>query len=224
MSSLLELATEFLDRMTNPAYGADVNEEYALRLARLLDGALAERLASEAQELRTPDALTPHAWTWLLGWAKSAGTALDPELLLALCEQWESATFKAAVIEAAIVNDSGEPSSAGVRDVPDVRDFPNPWLRTLLTRATHPDVEPTRADSKVPLTRGYRHSRHVQSLLNALLLVERDVTVRAAAALLREPWEGQRALLEAFWARIESLDPETREVWLGRLQPPPLFR
>ena len=147
MSSLLELAAEFFDRMTNPAYGAEVNEEYALRLASLLDE---------------------------------------------------------------------ETSGASVPE------FPHPWLRTVLVRATRPPSDQQQdRDPHVPIGPGsVRHSRHVHSLLIALLLVERDITLDAATALLHERWEGQQELLEVFDGRMAALDPETRELWQERLRPP----
>ena len=33
MTALLTLASEFIERMSNPAYGVLVNEEYAIRFA-----------------------------------------------------------------------------------------------------------------------------------------------------------------------------------------------
>ena len=187
MSSLLELAAEFFDRMTNPAYGAEVNEEYALRLASLLDEETSARLNQEARQLKSSTVLSAHAWTWLLEWTKTAGVSLDFDLLVDLCERWESATFKAVVIEAATRGSAVRAPGASVPE------FPHPWLRTVLVRATRPPSDQQQdRDPHVPIGPGsVRHSRHVHSLLIALLLVERDITLDAATALLHERWEGQ---------------------------------
>lgn len=214
MSSLLELAADFLDRMTNPAFGADANEEYTLRFSALLSGDAGERLRSEAAQLQSADALTPHAWAWLLRWAKSNQVPLGGPLLVDLCERWESAAFKAIVIDAGTGRRAARGRNVGVAD------FPDPWLRTVLVRATRPTSTEDTHDHDSPLRVSSRHSRHAQSLLMALLLVETDVTLDAASSLLREDWHGRNDLLRYFWGRADALDPETREVWRERLDPP----
>ncbi len=215
MSSLIELAADFFERMANPAFGAQANEEYALRLAAVLDGELDVRLSREATQLRSPEALTPFGWTWLLEWAKTTNTALDGDLLLDLCESFESTAFKAAVIDTATHGSSD-------RSISEENDRAlNPWLRSLLTRVVERDpARPstdTRDDSE---SFPQHHSRHARSLLMALLFVESDLTINAAASLLREQWRGDTELLEFFWDWLDAIDPESREAWLGALDPP----
>lgn len=36
MSILLSLSADFIDKMSNPAYGSMINEEYALKLGQLM--------------------------------------------------------------------------------------------------------------------------------------------------------------------------------------------
>lgn len=70
MSAVFPLASEFIDRMANPAHGIRVNEEYSLRFAKLLSSEeFALLLRREASRLKDPDDLTAHGWLWLLGWA-----------------------------------------------------------------------------------------------------------------------------------------------------------
>ncbi len=52
MSSLIQLAADFFDRMSNPVFGAEANEEAALTFASLRDEELDERLRYEAAQLR----------------------------------------------------------------------------------------------------------------------------------------------------------------------------
>jgi hypothetical protein len=215
MSSLIELAAEFFDRMANPVFGAHVNDEYALRFASLVrDSAVAERLDVEAGRLQSVDALSAYGWTWLLGWARTRNLRLDVELLLDLCERWDSAAFKASVINAALTQYSGSETRSTLDGIPD------PWLQRLLLRAV--EREPI-GDSDEPLVSPSQltpaRNLHAQSLLIALLLVERDVTLDAASALLRHEWDGRDALLEFFWSRVDDLDPGTSARWQSRLEP-----
>lgn len=216
MSSLLQIAAEFIDRMTNPVYGAQINDEYAQRFAALLDDDFEQSLRREVKTLDSTSALTPHGWTWLLDWARTNDTSIDDQVLLRLCEEWESTAFKAAAIESAV---GGREVQADI--VGGVGEFPDLWLRQLLSNAIASPAGYDR-DSFVdrPVTFP-RHSRHVQSLLLALLLVDEDITIQAAAVLLHEPWRGHDALLEYFWSRFDALDEETQSIWARRLEPPP---
>jgi hypothetical protein len=230
MSSLLELAADFFDRMANPAHGAQVNEEYALRLAALLDGELESRLTEEARRLSDAQALTPHGWMWVLGWSKAHEVRLDDALLTALCEQWESSTFKAMVIENAIGFQHDNVEASAPAATFSIDDVDGTWLRELIRRAVQ--ITPSDNDQPDPRQAEFpgnsrnasesivrRHSRHAHSLLVALLLVDQYVTLNAASALLRHPWVGRPALLESFEARVMALDPESQSIWLQRLAP-----
>jgi hypothetical protein len=210
MSSLIQFAADFIERMSNPVYGLQVNDEAALEFAAIFDDAVSERFRFEASQLQTPDALTSYGWTWLLDWAASEGVRLDSELLINLCETRESASFKAAVISAATIDDSYEP-----QDSPDLEGFPNPWLRQLLSRA----VEPPPTDDRTG--EHQRPSRHAESLLIALILIERGSTLDAASALLHHRWDQGESLVRFFWHRMELLDEDTRQAWERRLRPPP---
>ena len=70
-----------------------------------------------------------------------------------------------------------------------------------------------------------RELRTAQSMLVALLTVNRRVCHQAASALLHHEWAGQSALLEFFESRTAAMDQESRTQWL-RLSPDrrgPLF-
>ena len=223
--SLIELAAEFFDRMANPVYGAQVNEEYALRFGQLMDDEATYRMAREVRQVRSVSALSPSGWSWLLGWVRTEPEAeLSPSVLRDLCEQWPSTTFKAEVIRTALSR-SDRPVSRDSygRDQVGIDSLPDPWLRELLFRSVRPetteetDIELSDTDRAEPTL----HSRHVHSLLMALILVDTEESLDAAAALLQHPWPGQESLVSAFWSRVNALEEEAREVWIDRLRPPP---
>jgi hypothetical protein len=211
MNSLIQLAVDFLERMANPVYGAQVNEQAALEFAVIFDEEMRERFRYEAGQLRTPDALTSYGWTWLLNWAASEGVQLNADLLVELCETWESASFKAAVINAGTIGEDYSPQPTR-----NLEEFPDPWLRQLLGRAVHR----TRTDDQAE--QGQRPSRHAESLLVALILVERESTLDAASVLLNHEWDEAESVLRFFWNRMELLDQETEQEWRDRLSPPSL--
>src|SRR4051794_35045976 len=92
VNSSLALASDFIERAANPAFGLDVNDEYALRWAVM------RQTADPIQDLRITElkpedieALSPDAWFWL----GSSLTVNDPELPIAFVD----ALFQASADE-----------------------------------------------------------------------------------------------------------------------------
>ncbi len=231
MSDILTLASEFLERMSNPAYGIRVNEDYALRFAKLLGSERAEEpgeprdsekpeelgefekmLRGEVERLNDVDALTPHGWLWILGWARAKDLDLDGQLLLDLTEKWSSVFLQVSAIDLA----TRRADSDWIRrktPLP-LGDFGHPWLSKLMYRATEVPEEDRPRSGEV-------HTDRAERVLIALLQVGRKITLDAASTLLHHDWLGQRKVVEYFWFQCDGLEEETRDVWIERLQPPP---
>src|SRR5687767_10586038 len=129
MSSLLALARDHLDRMSNPAYGAAVNEEYSLQLAALLQQeGVRSQLRQELQSIRDADELTSHGWMWVLSWAQSERLTLHDDVLLAVFDRWSNVFLKAAVLEV------GTTHAAPIA----IEALPT-FLERALSKATHTD-------------------------------------------------------------------------------------
>jgi len=59
MSEVLTLASDFIERMSNPAYGILVNEDYSTRLGTLLSSDRFDGLLRrEVEQLNDPESLT----------------------------------------------------------------------------------------------------------------------------------------------------------------------
>lgn len=212
MSEILTLASEFIDRMSNPAYGIHTNEEYSLRFANLLKTNEFEyRLEGEIERISDIDVLSPYGWLWLLGWVKSRNVDLDDEVLLQLTEKWSSISMQVSTIELATRR-----AYWGNRkyNVP-INEFDHPWLATLLRRC----VTINNSDDERIESRNIR-TRYSQSILVALLQVGSNITLDAASTLLHHRWLGQFSLLEFFWLLVDGLDGETQDVWLSNIRPP----
>jgi hypothetical protein len=209
MSPFFVLASDFVERMANPAYGIRVNEDHALRFATLLEREeVRSRLREEALELSSPDSLTPHGWLWLLTWARSRRVQLNEELLLDLADTWSSVFMQTLTIDVAtidVLDATGEttvhPSS--------LSNIEHPFLRRLLQRVTR--IEEASAKSEQP------PMQRAENTLLALLQIGRGVTLNAAVSLLSHHWGGQSSLLESYRALRAGLDDETRKIWDERL-------
>jgi hypothetical protein len=197
MTSLLRLAAESLDRVSNPAFGRGANEQAGERLAQAWDDDFDVRLRQEASQLRHASELPPHAWLWLFDWARSSDVDLDRELLFELCEQWSVASFQTVVIRHVI-----RTQYRGWQ-APSPRLPREDWLAGLVRRATA-------TDDRLP---GSRHSRHAESLLMALLQVGDAPAIDAAQLLLNTAWTQQDELAAFFAGWLQTLESEERGVW-----------
>lgn len=212
MSHILPLASDFIERMSNPSYGIRVNEDYSIRLGTLLSSeGFEHELLREIEQLRDPEALTPHGWLWLLSWTRAKGASLDGKLLLHLAESFSSVFMQAAVIDLATLGFDGQSSDSTAT----IAEFSHPWLSMLLSNCTdaHGDDDKERRQAD---------TRRAETVLIALMQVNREITLDAASTLLNHSWAGQPLLVQFFWSLCNELDDETQEVWISRLRPPSL--
>lgn len=210
MSDVLTLASDFIDKMSNPAHGIHVNEDYALRFASLLASEEFESLLQrEVARLDDINTLTPYGWLWLLGWARSRDVTLDDTLLLELTEYWSSISMQVSTIEIATRNAIWSRHERTMS----LQEFEHPWLAQLLRRCTIVSDEDNIEINNI-------RARNAQNILVALLQVGSDLTLDAATTLLHHRWLGQPALLDFFWRLIDGLDNETQDVWISNLRPP----
>lgn len=230
MSGVLALASDFIERMTNPAYGVHVNEDYGLRFAALMETEdFRAILSKEASELKSTDALTSHGWIWLLSWARSHSLELNERLLLDLARRWSNPFMQIPVIDLATI-DAERIEGAGdpITRAPSIDTMNHSFLRHLLKDViTVPEVEHVEHTASDPrLEQPPEESResrergrllYAENTLVALLQVNRRVTVEAAIALLSHRWGAQKELLDFYYRLREGLDEETGRVWEERI-------
>jgi len=210
MSQVLALASEFIERMSNPAYGIRENEDYTMRFGALLASeGFDTMLRREVAQIKDPDSLSPHGWLWLLSWARSNEIPFDERLLLHLTENLSSVFMQVAAIDVATRRADWMPR----KTVAQLHEFDHPWLAELLRRCTEVHREKDTGHDHVD-------TRRSETVLIALMQVGSDITLDAASALLNHSWIGQSLLVEFFWSLCSELDDETRERWVSRLHPP----
>lgn len=210
MSQVLALASDFIERMSNPTYGISVNEDYSLRFAALLSSkGFDDLLRREIAQLRDPETLSPHSWLWLLSWARSKEISLDEKLLLHLTENLSSIFMQVATIDLA----TRRTDWMRRKSVASLQEFDHPWLSKLLRRCTE-------IHGKQDTKHVHVDTRRSETVLIALMQVGSDITLDAASTLLNHPWIGQSVLLQFFWSLCNELDDETRDTWVSRLRPP----
>jgi hypothetical protein len=215
MSQVLMLASEFIEHMSNPAYGILENEDYAMRFSSLLASeGFEDMLSKEVLKLKDPESLSPHGWFWLLNWARSKNIRLDDKLLLDLSESLSSVFMQVVIIDVATRRWSDwHPRE----EVTPLEKFDHSWLNMLIRKSTkirrEEFIEPPYKELPEIDT------RRSEIVLVALMQVGSAITIDAARTLLNHEWEGQRQLVEFFWSLCNELDEETRREWISHLQP-----
>ncbi len=210
MSQVLALASEFIERMSNPAHGIIDNEDYAMRFGALLKSEGFEKmLGHEVALMRDPDSLSPHGWLWLLGWARSKAIVLDETLLMRLSERLSSVFMQVSVIDVATRSSKWKPQE---NEVP-IEEFQHQWLSRLMLKCTTLQDKERKPDD-------YIDTRRAEVILVAMMQVGSDVTLDAARSLLRHRWAGHNVLVRFFWSLCDELDEETKKTWVSRLNPP----
>jgi hypothetical protein len=102
--------------------------------------------------------------------------------------------------------------------IPSLYEFEHPFLRELLRRAVQPPRDESCDKARIECEQFDEtahprefHPDRAEFTLVALIDVELDITLDAAAALLNHDWEGRRDLLD-FYEHLENgLDPETQK-------------
>jgi hypothetical protein len=104
---MLAIAAGFLERMTNPHYGIEVNEEYSFRLHEALteDPEFARSFATLALDRDDVETLPVCAWPWYLEWRENNGSPPAADFLDALFEYTDDPAVRLSVVRSAVFRD-----------------------------------------------------------------------------------------------------------------------
>jgi hypothetical protein len=242
MNGLLAIAAAFLDRITNPRYGTDVNDSYTLRFNQLLseDTEFARAIAN--LELNPDDvaSLPMSAWPWYLKWRVGRADPPSPEFLDALFNAATDPAIHLAVVMSGM-SDRGD--RRGYRSTPDEAQLERLGDSDLASFAEGDDESDIRAlqspasayERQAPIRSQWLRRRvrrlpvevasersvngTVEIAAQLLQLGDRE-SVATLRQLLAIDWSGRRVLhdsVAAFLADAE-LDPESYRQWLERLR------
>lgn len=240
MNALLAIAESFLDRMTNPWFGSDVNEEYLMRFNQLLteDPRFADQLANLVLEPEDIGSLPICAWPWYLQWRTERADPPSQDFLDALFEATDDPAVHMAVVMSAISDSGpGQEEESEYRPEIDTRpadsdvDLPGIGYRRL---ALPDDFETPGPSAAAPIQSRWLRSRATRlsfqsdserSLSGAieiaaqLLQISDAESVASLRDLLSIPWAGQRELRESVTRQLldADLDLETMAQWRGQL-------
>jgi hypothetical protein len=100
MNGLLAIAEGFVEKMTNPQHGSEVNDEYSLRFNHMLasDPAFANAFASLALSPEDVDSLPSCAWPWYLQWRTQHAPPPARDFLDALFDSTDDPAVRMSVM------------------------------------------------------------------------------------------------------------------------------
>lgn len=104
MNGLLAVAEAFLDRMTNPQYGNEVNDQYSMRFNQLLteDREFADSFASLTLGPEDVSSVPTCAWPWYLQWRVERAGPPAADFLDALYDSTEDPAIRLAIVQSAL--------------------------------------------------------------------------------------------------------------------------
>jgi hypothetical protein len=214
MSTLIRLASDFIEKMNNPSYGPLINEEYSLRFTQLIgEEGFSQLIKSEIELIRDPDELNSYGWLWLINWCKVNDVRIPERLSMQLMSRWSNVFMQAAIIDL-FTNTDKEPKIEYSDNQPRIS---NKWISQIVENSTSTigksDTE-KEFDKEKPF-----NIVSAQNLLIALLQVGNRASIVGAQYLLEYNWPGKDRLQFFFSQRLERLDEETRKAWIQQINP-----
>jgi hypothetical protein len=238
MNGLLAVAAAFLERMTNPQYGPDVNEEYSFRLHEALaeDPEFARSFATLDLAPDDVESLPACAWPWYLQWREGHGTPPSAGFLDALFDYTDDPAVRLSVVDSAVFqdypgappagrspDDDASPPEAGDPDVPTRALRPVQERRTAAGsdrepfRPLHSPWVSGRTTRLAGLSDPARSRADASEMASYLLQLGDPVSLESLRELIGRPWAGRESLILAVRQHIReaNLDPEAAAA-LGR--------
>jgi hypothetical protein len=244
MNGLLGIAESFLDRMTNPQYGAEVNDEYSLRFHQLLleDLAFADSFARLALDPEDVGSLPICAWPWYLQWRAERAPPPSADFLDALFDSTDDPAVQMTVLQSALSDrdpetpsaqaarvrrdeEDGSPaSSSGPDGSPASSSGPDGTVARYVPERDEPAAiqSPWLRARVTRLTGGLDLARSRTSageIATYLLQLGDPASLANLANLLDVQWAGRESLLDAIAGKLADadLDPETLARWRSQL-------
>lgn len=230
MNGLLALAEGFLDRMTNPQYGTEVNEEYSLRFHQALaeDPEFAVSFASLPLDPEDIDSLPICAWPWYLQWRAERSEPPSTEFLDALFEATDDPGVRLAVLQSAL-SDGSHSRQDGADDTrPYGNGQPPPDDSAATSPQTRWSSEPEErevirslwlSNQLTRLTGDPSDSSTLSEVVDVATYLLQLGDIANLRALLSRSWVGREDLGRAVEGQLgeANLDPETEARWRSQL-------
>lgn len=205
MNALIGMISDFLGRLSDPAFGKEVNEAYNLRLGILLDSdeSLAAQLANTGLDPEDISSLSFVSWLWYLRWREHRGGQLPNDAFLdALYDATAEPIIRIRVVDTVVTHLRRTIAAQGL-EVPERRGLPglpHSWLRrrmqSIVGEGEEREADATRAEA-------------AWELAAYLLQLGDDFSLVTLGALLFEQWSGRPFLVAQVEAVVNQpgLDP-----------------
>jgi hypothetical protein len=212
MNALIGMISDFLENLSDPALGKDVNEAYNMRLGLLLDSDdnLSAQLANTDLSPEDVPSLSLVSWLWYLRWREHHGGRLpDDAFLDGLYDATVEPIVRLRVVDAVVAHSRRAIAEQGLR-VPTARGLsgvPEGWLRRRMLSIVGAREE---RDEEERLTGVTRNEAAAWELAAYLLQLGDDFSLTALGALLAERWSGRSYLVGQVEAVLNrpGLDPD----------------
>jgi hypothetical protein len=209
MNALIGMIADFLDRLSDPAFGRQTNEAYNLRLGILLDNdeGLSAQLANAELSPDDVPALSLSSWLWYLRWRTLRGGRVPGDAFLStLYDVTDEPIVRLRIVETVVTNSRDVHGAAD--EVPERRGLsglPDNWLsHRMYTIVSERETESEEGAS--PEEQAWELSAY-------LLQLGDDFSLTALRALLAQRWSGRQYLIRQIQEILvrPGLEPEAVE-------------
>ena len=194
MNALLAIAADFFEHLTDPAFGRDANDDYALKLQVLMgnDADAAQQLATAPLGRDDVGSMSAAAWLWYLAWRESlTGEQPSSEFLDALYAETANPIFRLKIVEISARGIYGSQEQRLTRAATGLEEVRPSWVEERI-RSIIREQDSDTQDENLQRAR----IEDAWELLSYLIDIDSDESLGAARVLLAEDWIGAGALRE----------------------------
>ena len=192
MNALLAIAADFFEHLTDPAFGREANDHYALKFQVLMgnDPEAARQLATAPLGRDDVGSMSAAAWLWYLAWRESlTGEQPSSEFLDALYAETANPIFRLRIVEVGARGMYGNQEQRLTRAATGPEEARPSWVEERIRNIVREQDFDTQ-DENLQRAR----IEDAWELLSYLIDIGSNESLGAARVLLAEDWLGAEAL------------------------------
>lgn len=189
MKGILGLSANFIDYMTNPVHGDEINQTYASRFIELTqrDEGLLGQLAADDLYASDTDLLSMQSWLWYLKWLATRTALPRDEFLTALYADADDSLVRLLILDSVMAHPSVVRAYGDIQESQfgHLNELPPSWPRNLLLSLVS-EGQATGGDVGASPTEQLETTLEIAS---SLLQITSPSAIALLRGLLQHPWQ-----------------------------------
>ncbi|MEU6254250.1 hypothetical protein [Streptomyces sp. NPDC047043] len=212
MKGILGLSANFIDYMTNPVHGDEINQTYASRFIELTqrDEGLIGQLAADDLSASDTDLLSMQSWLWYLKWLATRTALPRDEFLTALYADADDSLIRLIILDSVLAHPAVVRAYSDIQEGQFVHlnELPPSWPRNLLLSLVS-EGQATGGDVGASPTEQLETTLEIAS---SLLQITSPSAMALLRGLLQYPWQMQDEVARLIDGVLQSSGMSASEV------------